>query len=143
MAKQNTPQIRARNENKVILKGLHDEIIMETGSNEYTIKDSSGALIRRNISESVQLASNELWHPGMMKTMPVGICVICRRKKRSHGISSLRQSVNCVKCGLLLCTSCRRQGLDNLWRCPRHHRLHILKTTLRAIFMRRKDSHVS
>ena len=138
MAQQN-PQIRAQNQNKVQLKDLNGEIIMEIGSLEYSMKDSSGAMTRRNINESIQLSTHEFWHPGLTKTMPIGVCMECRRKKTSHGICSLQQSKLCNDCGLLLCPGCRKQSkIDNKYRCTKHHRRHLLKTFLKEIFFQKK-----
>lgn len=137
MAQQN-PQIRANNQTVCQLKSINDEIIMEIGSTDYTLKDSSGALTRRGIHTSIQLATGEFWNPGIMKTMPIGVCPECRRKKISHGICTLKSLKPCCDCGLPICPACRKKGIDNKYRCAKHHRIHCIKSFVISIFFKKK-----
>ena len=56
--RKNKSQVRARKETQIILKDLNAKPIFSVGLFEYTIRDSSGAILRRNINESFQLVSN-------------------------------------------------------------------------------------
>lgn len=76
MAKQNGPQMHGRKDTVTILKDIHGDIIMEAGLHKYSIKDSKGALIRRQVNETIQLVDGLMWNPGLMVTdkIFIGVC---------------------------------------------------------------------
>lgn len=145
MAIQNTPQITGRKDTTTTLRDIDGNVILEIGQQQYTVRDTNGAITHRDVSANMQLVCGTLWNPSMMKGgIYVGVCSQCRVPslfhRSSHGIVALHRAKFCTDCGTLCCPRHRRQdGGDKLWRCLRHHKIQVLKNLGRPIFFERKE----
>ncbi|MFC1764997.1 hypothetical protein ACFL6U_23370 [Planctomycetota bacterium] len=149
MAKQQGPRTVASKDEVTVLTDIHGNTVMEIGKRQYTIHDSQGGIIHRQITQCMQTVDNVQWDPTMRFSRPpihVGICQQCRdgvsllKQSKSHGIVTLPGAKLCMACGTLCCPSHRKLGRDQRWRCLKHHRLHLLyRTVLRPIFFERSD----
>ena len=137
MAQQ--PQITTRKETKVLFSDLDGKPILEIGNDTYTIRDSNGGLIHRNLSESMQLCDGFLFNPTMLmgaKPIYIAICTKCRKKK--HGIVTVHLSKTCVRCGQPNLCSKHRKLIDNQWYCIPCSRKYKLSKFFKFIFFERK-----
>ena len=144
MAIQNNPQITGRKETTTTIRDADGNVILEIGQQQYTVRHSNGAITHRDVSAHMQLVCGTIWNPSMMKAgIYVGVCSQCRTPsvfhRSSHGIVALNRAKLCADCGALCCPRHRKQGRDKLWRCLRHHKIHVLKSLGRPIFFERKE----
>ena len=145
MAKQNGPQMHGRKDTVTRLTDINGDPIMEVGLHKYSVKDSNGTLIRRQINETIQLVDGLMWNPGLMMSdkIFIGVCEQCRQpslfQSPTHGLVALHRTKQCIDCGTLCCPSHKKLGKDNKWRCIKHHKTHVLKNLFRPIFFKRKD----
>ena len=146
MAKQNTPQISARKDTITVIADINGNPILEIGLHEYTIRHPNGAHTHRRLTESIQLVCGTVWNPSLMLATPpvhVGVCEFCHRpslsRHRTHGLVAMHRARLCVDGGELCCPSHRRLGRDRKWRCPKHHRAHLLKSLFRPIFFEQEE----
>ena len=145
MAKQNGPQMHGRKDAVTIVTDIQGDVIMEVGIHKYTVKDSNGKLIRRQVNETIQLVDGLIWNPGLMlkDKIYVGVCEQCRHpslfQSPTHGLVALHRAKQCIDCGVSCCPGHRKLGRDQKWRCIKHHNTHLLKNLFRPIFFERKD----
>jgi len=149
MAKQQGPQNIASKDEVTVIADLKGDVVVEIGRRQYTVRNSQGGMVHRQINQSMQTVDGMQWNPTMQNTKPpiyVGICQQCREgtsilnQSKSHGIVTLPRAKLCVKCGTLSCPAHRKLGRDQRWRCLKHHRLHLLNwLMLRPLFFERKD----
>jgi hypothetical protein len=134
MAQQ--PQISAKKEVKTSITDSNGNIIVEIGQQEYTLKTSSGELIHRAISESMQLVDGTIWSP--LSKLYVGVCEQCRTLSKNHGIVAMHTAKLCVDCGTLCCPRHRKLS-DNQWRCIRCARKFKFKKLIRPLFFKEQS----
>jgi len=145
MPQQRNPQMTTRNETKTVLTDADGNPILEIGTQEYMVRDSSGALIHRSINENTQLVCGTLWNPLMMLTKPpvyIGVCGQCHkgsvfRASKGHGIVAMHRAKLCTDCGQLWCPR-HRKLRDNRWRCLSCARRHRIVRLIRPIFFARE-----
>ena len=129
------PQINTKVETKVLFTDLDGNPIIELGNDQYTIRTSSGEVIHRNLSQSIQLCDGFMFNPKMLigaHPIFIAICPECR--KNSHGLVTVHLSKICSKCGKPNLCSRHRKLIDNQWFCLSCARKYKWSKFFRKIF---------
>lgn len=132
------PAVHTHKEIKTILTDLKGKPVLQTGHDEYSVRDSQGQLIHRSINENILLCDKVYWNPTMLQANPpvhIAFCAPC--SETGHGVITLYNSKLCTRCGRRVCPR-HRKLIDNQWFCERCVNLNKIKSVFRFLFLEKR-----